>query len=94
MCIRDRLLEADGADTFNLGTGTRTTVDELLETTANCVGQTPVEVQDGTPEDQLGVYAHVARLQEVFGRRDFISLEQGVKFFYESEIKQPTALAP
>lgn len=51
--------------TYNLGTGAKTTVETLLRCLAGCIGDRdyPVEYAAGTPGDQHGMFASIDKLK-------------------------------
>lgn len=67
-------------ETINVGTGVRTSVDELLAMlkTISEIDK-PIEYQDNTPGDQRGIYAEISKLKNKFGFQCQYSLEQGLK---------------
>ena len=74
----------DGFEVFNLGTGRKTFVGELIEIIKIESGVDDVIVDGNTPGDQLGIYAETAQLFEAYGRRDFVPLEEGMRKFFEA----------
>ena len=69
--------------TFNIGTGKRTTIHELLIKICDCIPGTDFFVHDSTPGDQNGVYADNEALLGATGITSFIPLEKGLLHFYE-----------
>lgn len=74
---------------INLGTGVRTTVQDLLGEIKNLVPGTPVEVHGNTPGDQQGIYAECQKMKTLLQHRTCISLCQGLQKFLEWIQKQP-----
>ncbi len=73
---------------INIGTGTRTTVRSLLNEICQLLpGRTYYE-EDVTPGDQTGIYADNCKLLNLFGKYNFIPLNQGLKEFYEYSSKR------
>ena len=67
--------------TFNLGTGIRTTVQNLLTQVCTLIPNTTYFVQGSTPGDQSGIYADISDLQRSLGLSEFTPLAQGLKTF-------------
>ena len=67
--------------TFNLGTGIRTTVQNLLTQVCTLIPNTTYFVQGSTPGDQSGIYADISNLQRALGLSEFTPLAQGLKTF-------------
>ncbi|MEU2832837.1 UDP-glucose 4-epimerase GalE [Streptomyces lavendulae] len=69
---------------INLGTGTGTTVDELLEAFGSCVG-TPLGVvrADRRPGDVAGAYTRSSRARELLGWEPAYSLAEGIRHSLE-----------
>jgi len=74
-------------ETFNLARGKKVEVKELLETMLHCAGEEefPIEVTDGTPGDQFGIYGDVSKIQERLGWTPEVSLEEGLNAMIEAE---------
>lgn len=66
---------------FNLGTGVRTTLENLLGTMKEFIPGTAWSEIAGTPGDQFGVYADTEKLRTVFGIDNFQKLNSGLKNF-------------
>lgn len=66
--------------TYNLGTGTKTTVETLLRTLAESFGNPayPIEYAANTPGDQHGMVADVGRLKTDLGWRPATALAVGI----------------
>jgi nucleoside-diphosphate-sugar epimerase len=69
--------------TFNIGTGKRTSIHQLLKKICDCIQDVEFYVQDSTPGDQNGVYADNEALLRATGIKNFIPLESGLHHFYE-----------
>ncbi|GAA3252694.1 UDP-glucose 4-epimerase GalE [Streptomyces lavendulae] len=69
---------------INLGTGTGTTVDELLEAFGSCVGA-PLGVvrADRRPGDVAGAYTRSSRARELLGWEPAYSLTEGIRHSLE-----------
>lgn len=66
--------------TYNIASGRKTTVEELITTELECMGKPdhPVFYEGSTPGDQFGVYGSSAKLQEELGWRPEHSLKEGL----------------
>lgn len=65
---------------FNVGTGKRTTVKEILEKLMDLSGiHKPVIEADPTPGDMFGIYADISRIQNELGFSPRYTLENGLK---------------
>ena len=78
-----KAIHNDGAvnQIFNLGTGVRTTIEDLMEMMKELIPGTAWSEIAGTPGDQFGVYADTEKLKTVFGVEAFQSLDSGLKNF-------------
>lgn len=72
-----------GSLALNLGTGTRTTVRDLLNTIQRHTGERVTRLSEDTPGDQIGIYADTTNLMEILDVQDFTTLDMGVKLFIE-----------
>lgn len=68
---------------FNLGTGARTTIADLLASIKTLLPVTTWEEIDSTPGDQFGIYADTTRLRSTFDIPSFTSLQDGLEKFYQ-----------
>jgi UDP-glucose 4-epimerase len=68
---------------FNLGTGIKTTVGELLEKICNCVPGTEFYVKGSTPGDQNGIYADIYQIMNTLNLTKFTELDQGMPIFVD-----------
>jgi UDP-glucose 4-epimerase len=68
---------------LNLGTGTKTTVGQLLEKVCNFVPGSSHVVQGTTPGDQSGIYSDVSALRNTLGLSSFVTLDTGLKKFVD-----------
>jgi UDP-glucose 4-epimerase len=66
---------------FNVATGVRTTVGELLERVCALVPDSSFYIQGATPGDQSGIYADTTNLRERLGVSDFTQLDAGLRAF-------------
>jgi UDP-glucose 4-epimerase len=66
---------------FNVGTGIKTTIGELLEKVQSSVEGSEFFVQGSTPGDQNGIFADNAKIKEILGITSFTSLEVGLSHF-------------
>ncbi len=67
-------------ETFNVATGTPTTVGELVECMLEEAGSPdfPVEVVGGTPGDQFAIHGDASKLNETLGWSPTVSVEEGL----------------
>jgi len=66
--------------TYNVGTGVRTTVEQLLAKLQSISGiKREVVFDTGTPGDQMGIYADVSLIRERFAFQHQYDLEDGLK---------------
>jgi UDP-glucose 4-epimerase len=69
---------------YNVATGVRTTVKELLEKLlAVCGNHKRIVFTEGTPGDQQGIFADVSLIKERFGFESRYSLDQGLSEMVE-----------
>ena len=83
-------LENPGASigqTYNLGTGVRTTVKELLDIMIECFGHNPesypLQVVEGTPGDVLGSIADISKAKRELRWLPRVSVREGVRRMVE-----------
>ena len=73
--------------TYNIGTGRKTTVRELiasmLKVSGNSVEDYPVREIEGTPGDLFGCYADISKVKEHLGWEPRYDLESGLRKMYE-----------
>lgn len=74
-------------ETFNLARGERVEVAELVETILDCYGADdyPIEVTDGTPGDQFGIYGDATKLEEAIDWSATTPLETGLEKMIDAE---------
>lgn len=68
--------------TYNLGTGQKTTVEQLVAKVIKQMGQSAnyeVVYAGGTPADQFGLFADVSKIKKELGYSPKISLDEGLK---------------
>ena len=66
---------------FNLGTGEKKTLEELIKAIAHTMGKEDnlrIEELAGTPGDMMGCYADLARIREALGFKPHYSLDEGL----------------
>lgn len=66
---------------INIGTGRRTTVQELLERICAEIPGCNFFVKGSTPGDQSGIYPDISKLRKMLGMGKFNSLEDGLPAF-------------
>lgn len=68
---------------YNLATGQKTTVGDLVRTETELFGEGPekypIKFEGSTPADQFGLYADITLLKNDLGWKPRISLEKGLK---------------
>lgn len=74
---------------FNLGTGVKTTVFELLQKIKRLLPGFTWEELENTPGDQFGIYADTRKIQALLENCQFISLNEGLLEFVEWLKKNP-----
>lgn len=67
--------------TFNVGTGIRTTVGELLDSICSLVPGSSYYIHGATPGDQSGIYADITELNKCLSLNSFTSLDEGLRAF-------------
>lgn len=74
--------------TYNLGTGIRTRVEEVIRDLKNAFGAPdyPVEWLEGTPGDQFGVFADIAQIKQDLKWETKVNFQEGIKRTVEHEI--------
>ena len=68
---------------FNVGTGLKTTIGELLEIICKSVQGADFFVQGSTPGDQNGIFADNSKLKNILGINNFKQLDEGISVFNE-----------
>lgn len=69
---------------YNVGTGTRTSVEQLLEKMLKLSGiKKEIVFSGGTPGDQKGIYADTSKVQYTFGFECRYKLDDGLKEMIE-----------
>jgi UDP-glucose 4-epimerase len=69
--------------TFNIGTGIKTTVASLLRQICELVPGANYFTEGDTPGDQKGIYADTRSIASCLGLTSFTSINQGLKKFFE-----------
>jgi UDP-glucose 4-epimerase len=75
---------------FNVGTGVRTTVGELLEHICALVPDSSYYIRGATPGDQSGIYADVSKLKKCLKLDCFTPLDTGLRAFSDWACKTQT----
>ena len=67
--------------TFNVGTGEKTSFKQLIETISQCLKIDNLEINEleGTPGDIMGCYADISKLKNLTGFKTKFNLETGLK---------------
>ena len=73
---------------INLGRGEKTTVNELVEIIKSITQVDEINIKEGTPCDQLGIYSDTTKLKKILNLKPKVDLINGLKYFYEWAIKQ------
>ena len=81
--IRAGLVDVALGETYNVATGVRTTVADLLEQLCVLIPGSSHQVLPGTPGDQSGIYADVSLLSRDLGLSCSTSLAVGLERFVE-----------
>ena len=68
---------------INIGTGKKTTVEELIEQIKLIAKVSKIKIEGETPCDQLGIYSNNEKLSEILKFKPKVSLFDGLKSFYE-----------
>ena len=68
---------------INIGTGVKTTVEELLKKILKITNVKDYLVTEETPCDQLGLYANNKKLKNILKIKKLTSLDEGLYFFYK-----------
>ena len=77
--------------TYNVATGKRITVKELIDTMLDISGKGAaysVKQVEGTPGDLLGAYADVTKIKKELGWESRYSLKDGLKLMYDYYVKR------
>jgi UDP-glucose 4-epimerase len=74
-------------ETYNICRNKRIEVSELVDTMLDVYGAEdyPIEITDGTPGDQFGIYGNASKLRDDLGWSPTVSLESGLKRMIENE---------
>lgn len=72
---------------LNLGTGIKTTVDDLLQLIISITGERTIRIEGGTEGDQHGIVANPERLCVSIPDIQFTSLPNGLRLFWEAAHK-------
>ena len=68
---------------INLGTGKKTTVEELIGKIKKITKVNKIKIEAETPCDQLGIYSNNKKLSKILKFQPKVSLFDGLKSFYE-----------
>ena len=77
-------------ETYNMASGNKSTVEQVLYELKNACGRPnyPVEFSNGTPGDQQGITINISKIQKEIGFRPKINLREGLKKMVEVEMKK------
>ena len=68
---------------INIGTGRKTTVEQIIEMIKSITNVTDIETVEGTPCDQLGIFSNNKKLARILNITPKVNLMNGLKRFYE-----------
>ncbi len=68
---------------INIGTGIKTTVNDLTKKIFQLTNVFDYEIHNETPCDQLGIYANISKIRTILKIDEFVSLDDGLKIFYD-----------
>ena len=72
---------------INIGTGKRTSVEDLLSLILKKIPESKYFIEDNTPGDQKGIYSNNSLMKNLIGLKEFTSLESGLNKFIDYIIK-------
>ena len=77
-------------ETYNLASGSKSTVEQVLYELKDACGRPnyPVEFSSGTPGDQQGITFNISKIQKEIGFSPKIDLREGLKKMVEVEMKK------
>ena len=83
VCERCIELDLTGTNIFNVCTGVKTKVSDVVETIKKALGEEglPVNYAQGTPGDQFGIFGDNSNLKSTFGGLEFVEFEEGIRRF-------------
>ena len=78
--------EFDGSKVYNVCTGVKTKVSDLIEFIKEALNQPSISVKyiEGTPGDQFGIVGDNTNLMKAIGDTTFVDIKCGIKRFAES----------
>ena len=68
---------------INLGTGKKTNVSEIIEVIKYITKISKINVEEGTPCDQLGIYSDNKKLSNILNFTPKVNLVEGLNIFYK-----------
>lgn len=78
-----------GYHCYNIGTGVKTTVGELIEKIiSNLPFKVSVKYSGSTPGDQFGIYADINKIKSEIGWEPAISLKKGLEIMIKKELNK------
>ncbi len=68
-------------NTFNVGTGKKTKVYELIKIISNnlCLKRTSIKYIHSTPDDTFGIYSNKSKIKKFLRKEKFVNLKEGIK---------------
>ena len=76
--LNENILNQD----INIGTGKKTTVNDLVKKIQSITKVDEISIQGGTPCDQLGIYSDITKLNQIVNVKPKVDLIEGLKYFY------------
>ena len=67
---------------INIGTGKKTTVNDLVKKIQSITKVDEISILGGTPCDQLGIYSDITKLNQIVNVKPKVDLIEGLKYFY------------
>ena len=67
---------------INIGTGKKTTVNDLVKKIQSITKVDEISILEGTPCDQLGIYSDITKLNQIVNVKPKVDLIEGLKYFY------------
>ena len=84
--IKTMKTKEEGFHELNIGSGKKTSVEELLKYINEVLGPLDIELEGSTPGDQMGIFSDNSKIKKMFKKKNFIGLDQGINHVLKSEI--------
>ena len=79
--------KSSGYNYYNVGTGIKTTVGELVKKIiSNLPDKISVKYSGSTPGDQFGIYADVSKIKKELGWESIVELRNGLEIMIKNEL--------